>query len=56
MRWTAAHTPPARGFISTARIILLGVGMDAIYHIKVLKTFYPDEAVIVALALASSPI
>jgi hypothetical protein len=43
------------GFISTARIILLGIGMDAIYQYKVLGTFYPDEAVIVALTLAVVP-
>ncbi len=43
------------GFISTARIILLGIGMDAIYQYKVLKTFYPDEAVLVALSLALVP-
>ena len=43
------------GFISTARIILLGIGMDAIYQYRVLKTFYPDEAVIIALTLAVVP-
>ncbi len=34
------------GLISTARIILLGIGMDAIYQYKVLNRFYPGEAVI----------
>ncbi len=29
--------------------------MDAIYQYKVFKTFYPDEAVIIALALAVVP-
>ena len=59
--WTIVRDPQRRvrrlreGFISTARIILLGIGMDAIYQYKVLKTFYPDEAVIVALALAVVP-
>ena len=41
--------------ISTARIILLGLGMDAIYQTTVLKTFYPGEMVIVALLLAFVP-
>ena len=38
--------------ISTARVILLGLCMDAVYQWLVLKTFYPGEAVIVAIALA----
>jgi hypothetical protein len=40
------------GLISTARVILLGLCMDAIYQWIVLKIFYPEEAVIVAIALA----
>src|SRR5277367_6927442 len=40
------------GLISTARIILLGLCMDVIYQLTVLKTFYPGEAVFVAIALA----
>jgi hypothetical protein len=43
------------GLISTARIILLGLAMDAIYQLIVLKTFFPVEAVIVAIALAFVP-
>jgi hypothetical protein len=43
------------GLISTARVILLGLCMDAIYQWIVLKTFYPGEAVIVAIALAFFP-
>ena len=43
------------GLISTARVILLGLCMDAIYQWIVLKTFYPAEAVIVAIALAFFP-
>jgi hypothetical protein len=43
------------GLVSTARIILLGLGMDTIYQIKVLGTFYPGEAVVIALALAFVP-
>lgn len=43
------------GVISTARIILLGLCMDVVYQAFVLKTFYPGEAVILALALAFLP-
>jgi hypothetical protein len=43
------------GMTSTARVILLGLCMDAIYQWIVLKTFYPAEAVIVAIALAFFP-
>ena len=43
------------GLISTARILLLGLGIDAIYQFVVLKTFYPGEAVIVAIVLAFVP-
>ena len=59
--WTLLTNPSERGarlyegLISTARVILLGLCMDAIYQGIVLKTFYPGEAVIVALALAFIP-
>jgi hypothetical protein len=60
--WTLLLTTPSQsggllreGVISTARIILLGLGMDVIYQLIVLKTFYPGEAVIVAIALAFFP-
>jgi hypothetical protein len=43
------------GLNATARIILLGVVMDVIYQAIVLKTFYPNEALVVALALAFVP-
>ena len=43
------------GVISTSRIILLGLVMDTIYQVIVLKTFYPAEAAIVAVALAFLP-
>jgi hypothetical protein len=43
------------GLIATARVLLLGLCMDAIYQWIVLKTFYPGEAVIVAIALAIFP-
>jgi hypothetical protein len=59
--WTILHDGQRRtrrlreGLVSTARIILLGIGMDAIYQYRVFKTFYPDEAVIIALTLAVIP-
>jgi hypothetical protein len=43
------------GLISTARIILLGLVMDTIYQVIVLKTFYPAEAAIIAVVLAFVP-
>ncbi len=59
--WTLLTNPSRsggllrEGLISTARIILLGLCMDVIYQAIVLKTFYPGEAVIVALTLAFLP-
>jgi hypothetical protein len=59
--WTVLTNPTDRagrlqeGLISTTRIILLGLAMDAIYQLIVFKTFYPVEAVIVAIALAFVP-
>ena len=41
--------------IATARIILLGLVMDAIYQFIEFKTFHPAEAVIIALLLAFVP-
>jgi hypothetical protein len=43
------------GLNATARIILLGIVMDAMYQIIVLGRFYPGEAVIIALLLAFVP-
>jgi hypothetical protein len=43
------------GLNATARIILLGLTMDIIYQAVVLRTFYPDEALVVALLLAFVP-
>jgi hypothetical protein len=43
------------GLNATARIILLGLVMDAIYQGIVLRRFYPAEAVIVALLFAFVP-
>jgi hypothetical protein len=43
------------GINATARIILLGLVMDVIYQLIVLKTFYPNEALVIALLLAFVP-
>jgi hypothetical protein len=43
------------GLNATARIILLGLAMDMIFQLLVLKTFYPNEALVIALLLAFVP-
>ena len=43
------------GLNATARIIALGLVMDVIYQAIVFKTFYPDQALVVALVLALVP-
>ena len=43
------------GMIATGRTILIGLVMDTIYQAIVLKTFYPGEAVIIAILLAFVP-
>jgi hypothetical protein len=59
--WTVLSNSRDRGgrlrecLVSTARIVLLGLGMDAIYQYQVLKTFYPDEALLIAILLAVVP-
>jgi hypothetical protein len=59
--WTMVGNPRERaqrlneGLNATARIILLGLVMDAIYQVLVLRQFYPAEAVIVALLFAFLP-
>jgi hypothetical protein len=44
-----------KALVSTDQIILLGLVMDTIYQVTVLKAFYPGEAAIVALLLAFLP-
>ena len=41
--------------IATGRTLLLGIIMDAIYQVMVLKTYYPGENAIVAILLALVP-
>jgi len=59
--WTMLGNPRERfqrlneGLNATARIIFLGLVMDAIYQVIVLGQFYPTEAVIVALLFAFIP-
>ena len=59
--WTVAGDRQERiellreGLIATARIILLGIVMDAIYQFLEFKTFYPGEALIVSLLLCFIP-
>ena len=43
------------GLNATARIIFLGMAMDVIYQLLVFKTFYPAQALVVALLLAFVP-
>lgn len=59
--WTVLRNPQQRllllreGLNATARIIALGIAMDAVYQALVLERFYPAEAIIVALLLAWVP-
>ena len=59
--WAILFEPQERvtrlreGLDATARIILLGLVMDVIYQFIVLGTFYPIEALIIALLLAFVP-
>jgi hypothetical protein len=43
------------GLNATARIVLLGLVMDTIYQLIVLRQFFPAEAVIVAIVFAFVP-
>lgn len=59
--WTILSNPQERGsrlregLNATARIFLLGLAIDTIYQTIVFKTFYPYEALIIALLLAFVP-
>ena len=55
--WDSKQRVPRlqEGLNATARIILLGLVMDVIYQVLVLKTFYPVEAVLIAVVLAFLP-
>jgi hypothetical protein len=59
--WTILSDPRKRrsllheGLISTARVIILGLGIDLIYQFLVFDTLHPAEAVIIAGLLAFVP-
>lgn len=59
--WTLIHSPDERSgrlkeaLKATSRIILLSLGMEAIYQYKVLHTFYLGEALIITFFLAVLP-
>ncbi len=59
--WTILTNPDERkcrlyeGLIHTSRIILLGLVMDGVYQVVVLKSFYPGQAVVIAVVLAFIP-
>jgi hypothetical protein len=44
-----------QGLVATARIMLIGLSMDAIYQYRMLDQFYPVEAVVFALVLCVIP-
>jgi hypothetical protein len=43
------------GVVATAQIMLLAIAIDTVYQLMVLKTFYPTEAVVIAILLAFVP-
>jgi hypothetical protein len=45
----------SEGLVSTARLLLIGIAMDAIYQFRVLGTLYPLEAIVTALVLGFAP-
>lgn len=59
--WTARRDPAYQGgrlregAIATSQMMLIGLAMDVIYQFKVLKQFYPAEAVVMVLLLAVIP-
>ena len=59
--WTLLSNPAERrsrleeGLTSTSKVIFMGLCMDSIYQLIELDSFYPVEAVIVAIALAFVP-
>ena len=43
------------GVSATAKIMILAIVLDAVYQFRVLGTFYPGEAIVIALVLAFIP-
>ncbi len=59
--WTALwdrNKQPGRlreGMMSTSRVVLIGLSIDAIYQFKMFDRFYPVEALMMAVLLALIP-
>lgn len=59
--WTVLRDPVQRrerlreGLKATGKIIVFGIGIDALYQFKVLDDFYAGEAIAVALILGFIP-
>jgi hypothetical protein len=59
--WTVLTDPTKRrgrlreGFAATGKIIVLAFALDVIYQFVEFKTFYPGEAIVVAVFLAFVP-
>jgi hypothetical protein len=56
--WFDSSQPTGRlreGLTSVTRVLLLGICMDVIYQFRVLDTFYPAEAAVIAILLAVLP-
>jgi hypothetical protein len=59
--WTVMTDPAERGarlkegVSATAKIMILAIVLDAVYQFRVLGTFYPGEAIVIALLLAFIP-
>ncbi|GLS39435.1 hypothetical protein GCM10010869_50320 [Mesorhizobium tianshanense] len=59
--WTVLSKPDERrarlveGIRSTGKVMVLAVILDTVYQIMQLRTFYPFEAVVVAIVLAFVP-
>ncbi|TIO04496.1 hypothetical protein [Mesorhizobium sp.] len=59
--WTVLSKPDERharlieGVRSTGKIMVLAVILDTVYQVMQLRTFYPFEAVVVAIVLAFVP-
>jgi hypothetical protein len=59
--WTILHDPESRrtrlgeGLKAVGRVIVLGLVMDGIYQYRVLDSFRPLEAIVMALLLAFVP-
>jgi hypothetical protein len=59
--WSLINSPEHRrdllrsGWKSVGKVFVIALILDAIYQLKVLRTFYPGEALVVAFFLAVVP-